>query len=68
MKICIGYMCWITSICIGLHDIYIGYMYWVTFLLPNTYKKVLPNTYGVLPNTYAQYIYRVPNTYMGKNR
>ena len=34
-------------------------------MLPNTYEKVLSNTHGVLPNTYTQYIFRVPNTYLG---
>ena len=68
MKICIGYMCWIASIYIGSHSICIGYMSWRTSVLPNTYKKVLSNTYGVLPKTYTQYIFRVPKTYLGKNQ
>ena len=38
------------------------------YVLPNTYKKVLSNTYGVLPKTYTQYIFRVPKTYLGKNQ
>ena len=65
MKICIGYMCWIASIYIGSHNICIGYMSWRTFVLPNTYEKVLSKTYGVLPKTYTQYIFRVPKTYLG---
>ena len=67
MKICIGYMCWIASMYIGSHAIYIGYVSWVTFVLPNTYKKVLSNMYGVFPKTYTQYIFRVPKIYLGKN-
>ena len=65
MKICIGHMCWIASIYIGSHAIHIGYISWVTFVLPNTHKKVLSNIYGVFPKTHTQYIFRVPNTYLG---
>ena len=67
MKICIGHMCWIASIYIGSHVICIGHISWTTCVLPNTYEKVLSNTHGVLPNTYTQYIFCVPNTYLGKN-
>ena len=68
MKMCIAYMCWIVSIYVGSHSICIGYMSWRTSVLPNTCKKVLSNTHGVLPKTYTQCIFRVPKTYLGKNQ
>ena len=64
---------YVLGICLGSHlyildyMIYIGYISWVTFVLPNTYKKVLSNIYGALPKTYTQYIFHVPNIYLGKN-